>query len=122
MLESGATTVWESFPADNGAWRFPTRSHCHGWSAAPSYFSTDRAGDQGPSEPRPAGQDRPRLADLTWAHGTVATVRGPIHVAWRLQGDALSVTCTAPKDVQVEFVKNSSHQGKRVTFNGNTSN
>ena len=39
MLESGATTVWESFPTGTtGRGGFPTRSHCHAWSSAPSYF------------------------------------------------------------------------------------
>jgi hypothetical protein len=120
MLETGATTVWESFPAGNlGHDVFPTRSHCHGRSAAPAYFLNRIVLG---IKPVAAGARRvtisPRLAGLAWAQGTVATVRGPIHVAWRLRGNALSVTCTAPKDVQVEFVKNASHGGKKVTFNG----
>jgi hypothetical protein len=39
MLKAGATTAWEMFPGssfDNG--EFPTRSHCHAWSAAPLLF------------------------------------------------------------------------------------
>lgn len=36
MLDEGAATFWEMiYPKDS---EFPTRSHCHGWSAAPAYL------------------------------------------------------------------------------------
>jgi hypothetical protein len=73
-------------------------------------------------KPTAAGAERiqisPRVAGLTWARGTVATARGPITVSWTLVGDQLDVSCKAPEGVQVTFVKNPSHAGKTVKFNG----
>lgn len=120
MLEAGATTVWESFSTGTtGSGGFPTRSHCHAWSSAPSYFLPRIVLGIKPTSPGAATvQLSPRLAGLSWARGTVATVRGPISVSWKLSGDALEVRCEAPSSVRVKFVKNASHAGRRVTFNG----
>ena len=93
MLEAGATTVWESFASGTtGSGGFPTRSHCHAWSSAPSYYLNriilgikPTAAGAGPV------QISPHLAGLSWARGTVATVGGPIAVSWKLVGDALDV-------------------------------
>ena len=120
MLEAGATTVWESFPSGTtGRDGFPTRSHCHAWSSAPSYFLPRII--LGVKATSPAGQAiqlSPRLCNLTWAAGTVATIRGPVSVAWRLTGDKFELTCSAPQGTQVEFVRNDSLAGKTVVFNG----
>jgi len=120
LLEAGATTVWESFPSGTtGREGFPTRSHCHAWSSAPSYFLPRIV--LGIKPTAPAGQSiqiSPRLSNLTWARGTVATVRGPVTVSWRLTPDKLEVTCTAPEGTKVGFVKNDSLAGKTVVFNG----
>jgi hypothetical protein len=120
MLESGATTVWESFPSGTtGRGGFPTRSHCHAWSSAPSYFLNRIVLGIKPTSAGVQTVDiSPRLAGLTWARGAVATPRGPIHVSWTVTGDVLDVTCSAPEGVQVKFVKNASHAGKSVKFNG----
>ena len=53
-----------------------------------------------------------------FARGTVATVRGPVSVVWRLTADKLELTCTAPQGTKVEFVNNDSLAGKTVMFNG----
>ncbi len=120
MLESGATTVWESFPSGTtGRGGFPTRSHCHAWSSAPSYFLPRIVLGV---KPTAAGAEQvqisPRVSGLTWARGTVATPRGPITVSWTLVGDVLDVSCQAPEGVQLTFAKNPSHEGKTVKFNG----
>ena len=124
MLESGATTVWESFPSGTtGREGFPTRSHCHAWSSAPSCFLNRIV--LGIKSTAPGGQAiqiSPRLCNLTWARGTVATVRGLVPVSWRLTGDKLEITCTAPEGTKVEFVKNDSLAGKTVVFNGSPMN
>lgn len=119
MLESGATTVWESFPTGTtGSNGFPTRSHCHAWSSAPSYFLNRVVLGIKPTAPGAATVEiSPRLVGLDWARGTIATVRGPISVSWKLSGDALDITCTAPAGVDLKFVRNSSHDGKQVSFN-----
>jgi hypothetical protein len=121
MLEAGATTVWESFPTTGtlGGNGFPTRSHCHAWSSSPSYYLNRIILGIKPTSPGAATVEiSPRLSGLTWARGTIATVRGPITVSWKLNDAALDVTCTAPVGVDVKFVKNASHEGKNVTFNG----
>ena len=121
MLEAGATTVWESFPSGTtGSHGFPTRSHCHAWSSAPSYFLNRIVLGIKPTE---AGgraiRISPQLSGLSWARGSVATVRGAVSVDWRLVGDkGLEVTCRAPEGVQVDFVRNRSQEGKNVSFNG----
>jgi len=120
MLEAGATTVWESFPA--GSLRrggFPTRSHCHGWSSAPVHFlNRIILGIKQTSAGGRTVQISPRLNGLSWAKGSTATIRGPVSVAWRVEGNTLGVKYSAPKDVQVEFVRNETHRDLQVTVNG----
>lgn len=122
MLEAGATTVWESFPSGTtGGGKFPTRSHCHAWSSAPNYFLPRIVLGVKATEPGSAAvQISPRVTGLTWAQGTVATVRGPISVAWRLRDDRLEITATAPAGVQLDFARNASLDGKTVVLNGKT--
>lgn len=120
MLESGATTVWESFPSGTtGSGGFPTRSHCHAWSSAPSYFLNRIV--LGVKATSPGGKSvriSPRLSGLTWARGTVATTKGAITVAWRLNNDRLEVTYTVPEGVAVEFAPNDSLKDKKIVVNG----
>ena len=120
MLEAGATTVWESFPnGTTGSDGFPTRSHCHAWSSAPSRFLNRIV--LGVKDTSPGGatvQISPRLNGLKWARGTTATARGPVMVNWKLDGQTLSVTHTVPTGVKAEFVKNDTHTGLSVVVNG----
>jgi hypothetical protein len=95
MILRGATTLWETA---GGADEFDLGgSLCHGWSAVPLWF--------GPAfvlgvEPVAPGFRRfrvqPRPAGLPAARGSVPTPRGPIEVAWQLQGGRLDVEVKAP--------------------------
>jgi len=120
MLETGATTVWESFPTGTtGGGGFPTRSHCHAWSSAPIHFLNRII--LGILPDQPGGKSfiiSPRLNGLTWAKGAPATVNGPVEVSWTLEGDALKVTANAPEGVTLRFVRNDTHDGLSVVFNG----
>ena len=120
MVEAGATTVWESFPTGTtGGGGFPTRSHTHAWSSAPSRFLNRIV--LGVKDIAPAAatvQISPRLNGLTWAHGTTATARGPVQVDWKVQDNTLTVTYSAPTDVKATFVKNDTHKGLKVVVNG----
>ena len=120
MVESGATTVWESFPTGTtGGGGFPTRSHCHAWSSAPSRFLNRII--LGVKETAPGGsavQISPRLSGLTWARGTVATVRGPVSVSWKLEGNTLDVRYSAPDGTKVNFARNDSLAGRNIVLNG----
>jgi hypothetical protein len=80
QIEAGATTFWETFY--EGAARL-TRSHCHGWSAAPTFFLSQYLLGVRPLEP---GYARvliaPQPCGLRWARGEVPTPRGNIACAW----------------------------------------
>ena len=94
QVEAGATTTWETY--NEGAAR-KTRSHCHGWSAAPTYFlSTYVLGIQ-PLEPG-FGTVRiaPQPGGLSWAHGRVPTPRGPVTCYWRLDGKRFELKLWLP--------------------------
>ncbi len=82
ILAARATTMWETLPRSGDApagW--PTRSHCHGWSASPIYYLPRNV--LGIRNTAPGGRAfdvRPSLGKLTWAEGSVATPHGPLHV------------------------------------------
>jgi hypothetical protein len=85
MLREGASSCWETFPGwERGRL---TRSHCHGWSAAPAYFLGAHVLGIRPLEP---GFSRtlvdPCLADLAWARGRVPTPHGPITLSCERRG------------------------------------
>jgi hypothetical protein len=110
MVEHGATTCWEEYP--DVSWhpsrgsRFPTRSHCHAWSAAPGYFLGSivlgvRAAEPGWTrvlvEPQPCG--------LSWARGSIPLPNeGRIGVSWTLKPEArkMHLTVEAPHGVSVD--------------------
>lgn len=120
MLEAGATTVWESFPSGTtGGDGFPTRSHCHAWSSAPTRFLNRII--LGVKETAPGGERvtlSPRLNGLAWARGSVLTARGVIHVDWKRTGNRLELKYTSPPGVTVEFRTNDSLRGLDVAVNG----
>jgi hypothetical protein len=120
MVESGATTVWESFPSGTtGSGGFPTRSHCHAWSSAPSRFLNRIILGVKDTAPGAATvQISPRLNGLNWARGTTATARGPVSVDWKLAGQTLEVRYTAPATVSATFVKNDTLKDLAITVNG----
>lgn len=81
------------------------RSDCHAWSAVPLYdFPSEILGVK-PLEP---GFAKISIAPqpgggLTWARGTVATVRGPVHVSWNLDKNGRFVLqVERPSDIAVE--------------------
>ncbi len=97
MLEKGATTFWETFPGwTKGRW---TRSWCHGWSAAPTYFLTTEILGVKPAEPGFVTVDiSPHPCGLKWARGRVPTPRGDIEVEWRLpEGGGFELTVDLPQ-------------------------
>lgn len=116
MVEAGATTVWESFPSGTtGGGGFPTRSHCHAWSSAPTRFLNRII--LGVKETAAGGTSyviSPRLNGLEWARGSVATIHGPIYVSWKRTGDTLDLKYTAPPGVRVEFKTNETLEGLTV--------
>ncbi|HHV45028.1 MAG TPA: family 78 glycoside hydrolase catalytic domain [Firmicutes bacterium] len=101
MIEMGATTFWEMWHRDKPRM---TRSHCHAWSAAPTYFLSTHVLGVRPIQP---GFDKvviePHPGDLKWCRGTMPTLLGPITVYWYRDQEVLRVEVSAPEEVQVEF-------------------
>ncbi|NUQ00778.1 MAG: family 78 glycoside hydrolase catalytic domain, partial [Armatimonadetes bacterium] len=98
MVDMGATTFWEMWSGRGGRL---TRSHCHGWSAAPTYFLSTwvlgvRPGGVGFSpclvEPHPG--------DLRWCRGIVPTPHGTVEVQWENEpGLPFALRLTAPPEL-----------------------
>lgn len=103
MLDRGATTCWETFPGHEPEGRW-TRSHCHAWSAAPTYFlSAYQLGVR----PLEAGFQRtliaPEPAGLRWARGRVPTPNGIIAVDWQQEADGcFTLTAHLPPEVSAQ--------------------
>lgn len=80
MADMGATAFWEMWSGREGRL---TRSHCHGWSAAPTFFLSTYVLGAMPSEP---GWRTVRIAphpgDLSWCRGRVPTPAGDIEIQW----------------------------------------
>ncbi|TDE97363.1 alpha-L-rhamnosidase [Occultella glacieicola] len=100
MIEAGAVTCWEMFPAPDREW--PTRSHCHAWSAAPASFlpavvlgiTVHDGGGRVEIAPHPG--------ELEWARGAVPLPGGTrVQVAWTRDGDALDLRVGVPAEVEV---------------------
>jgi hypothetical protein len=107
MVDMGATTFWEMWSlqpsrSEAGGGRL-TRSHCHGWSAAPTFFLSTwvlgvRPGGPGFSpclvEPHPG--------DLKWCRGVVPTPLGEVEVQWENEpGEPFALRVTAPAELPV---------------------
>ncbi len=122
MVELGSSTVWETYPnAHSGAAMssFPSRSHCHGWSAAPLYFLPRLVLG---IIPETVGGTRvaisPHLSGLESASGARKVAAGRIEVSWRLEKEKLIISATAPAGVELVYRFNSTHTDCNVIFNG----
>lgn len=118
MLDHQATTVWETFADSTVTWQdFPTRSHCHAWSASPIH-SLNRIvlGIVPASAGGAKFSISPYLSGLAWAKGATASIHGPVEVSWRKEGDTIEIEARAPRAVELEFVNNESLKGLKVNY------
>jgi len=110
MVKHGATTCWETFPGNYEDQPDPemlTRSHCHAWSSAPSYFFGKYIlgiRNCGP------GWDKviiePNVCNLNYANGCVPLPDGgQIDVAWEIgdDGRCLRLDVTAPAEIELDI-------------------
>lgn len=103
MIDTGCDTFWEmwTYAAPDGRL---TRSHCHGWSAAPVYFLAEYVLGVTPVE---AGYKkvriRPHACGLEWCRGAVPTPYGDIHVRWEMVSGEMRLTCSVPEGVEIEY-------------------
>ncbi len=100
MLDEGATSCWETFPGfEKGRL---TRSHCHGWSAAPAYFLGAYVLGVRPLAPGFARTlISPSLGDLRWAKGSVPTPHGRIDIRAERRGSSLVARVRAPRAIEL---------------------
>jgi alpha-L-rhamnosidase len=97
QIQAGATTFWEMFhPTEPRL----TRSHCHGWSAAPVVFLTQYVLGIRPLQP---GYSEvliaPGATNLNSAQGRVPTPHGPIDCYWTNNDRHLSLRVNLPKNI-----------------------
>ncbi len=99
MIEQGATTFWEMWSLKTGRL---TRSHCHGWSAAPTFFLSSLTLGIKPIKPGFAEVSfSPQLGDLEFMRGTMPTPHGPIEVQCRRKGKRIEKLLSLPKGVKL---------------------
>jgi hypothetical protein len=112
MLENHMTT-WCEDPVTQ-------RSDCHGWSSLPLYeYSAMLLGVR----PKTPGYGeisiRPFCEGYDMAEGTVATVKGPVHVRWQRAGRRVALYARTPENVPVEAIlgeSRHSHGGGELRF------
>src|SRR5690606_37228368 len=98
LVKHGATTFWETFPGYDANWW--TRSYCHAWSAAPTYFLTRyQLGAWWDQPDYKVARIAPVPLDLTWARGAVPTPHGPIQTAWEKSADKFTLEVELPRPV-----------------------
>lgn len=101
QIDAGATTIWEIMHPDEPRM---TRSHCHGWSSAPTYFLSIHVLGVQPMEPGFAKiRVAPKPGTLTWAHGKVPTPRGVVECCWRNEKDGFFLRLVAPANTPVRI-------------------
>jgi len=104
MVAAGSTTAWEMVNQEQS--RFPTRSHCHGWSSSPAWllpvhFFDLRLLAPGWSKVSIA----PRVEGVTHASAAVCTPHGLLRLSWRLcAGGKVETSVRAPAGVDVSVL------------------
>jgi len=90
MLETGSTTLWESFD--------PTASLCHAFSASPVYQLSAHALGIRPTSPgfREFAIE-PQPGALKFARGVYPTALGGVHVSWEAGEHDFELQVTVPK-------------------------
>jgi hypothetical protein len=60
----------------------------------------------------------PWIGDLKKAGGAMATLKGPVHVDWKITGKTLHINIAAPEHIKVVFKSNASHDGLDIAVGG----
>ncbi|WP_078544632.1 family 78 glycoside hydrolase catalytic domain [Litchfieldia alkalitelluris] len=113
MLEHDATTCWEGWELIEGDF---SRSHCHAWSAAPTYvFGVLFLGVK-PLEPGfKKVSISPNLNGLKWIKGSVPIPQGKIDIYCKDLGEYIDLQITLPDEIEVQI---DVAKGTRVIVNG----
>lgn len=103
MLDKGATTFWEIFPGFTQFWW--TRSHCHAWSAGPTYFLSTKILGIFPLEPGfKKVLIQPFPANLTFCSGKFPTPKGEIDISWENLSNSFNLYLKIPKGIKTKIV------------------
>ncbi len=107
MIDMGSTTFWELWTLSD-LWNAPkdrlTRSYCHGWSAAPTFFLSTYTLGVRPGGPgfRPVIVE-PHPGDLLWCRGRMPTPHGDVEVQWENRpGEPFTLRVRAPEGLEVK--------------------
>jgi len=96
MVDQGASTFWETL--------HNTRSNCHAWSAAPTYFLSRYVLGVHPAA---AGFDSiliaPLTIDLKWAKGTVPTPAGNVTIHWERSKTEFTIDIEKPAGLSAKL-------------------
>jgi alpha-L-rhamnosidase len=113
MLEHDATTCWEGWELIEGDF---SRSHCHAWSAAPTYvFGVLFLGVK-PLEPGFTKVEiSPNLNGLKWIKGSVPIPQGKIDIYCKDLGEYIDLQISLPAEVEAEIITT---KNSRVQVNG----
>ena len=126
MLAEGATTFWEGYDSKWPKAHFheflqadnvmgTNASLCHGWSAGPTNWLTERVlGVRPTSGGFKTVEIAPDLGDLAWAEGSIPTPHGQIHVRAAQTAGKMMLTLTVPMGVDASVTV----PGSMVTLNG----
>lgn len=99
MVEQGASAFWEMWSLRTGRL---TRSHCHGWSAAPTFFLSNIALGVQPIKPGfKEVRFTPQLGDLRFLRGTMPTPFGPIEVSCERIGQQIKSVLKIPVGIKL---------------------
>ena len=92
----------------------------HGWCSSPLVQLSSRVLGVSPASPGyKTISIRPQLCDLTWAKGSVPTPQGNVVVAWKLEGNKLSLDVMVPTGAEAEVILPMERfEQPRVTLNG----
>jgi len=117
MIDKGATTFWETFPGWAG--RRWTRSWCHAWSSAPTYFLSTEVLGVYPEEPGfQTVRIAPKPVGLNWCRGRFPTVQGEIDVEWRKGEEGFELVSHVPVRVKSHLILPAPHKARQVRING----
>ncbi|HBG28002.1 MAG: hypothetical protein A2Y10_17395 [Planctomycetes bacterium GWF2_41_51] len=108
MLKAGATTVWECFSAEKlDKCSFPTRSHCHAWSASALYFLHRTI--LGIKQTKPGCNEfviSPYISGIKSACGSILTPKGLLEVSWSRDKENLNLDITFPSEIKIKVLRN----------------
>lgn len=111
MVDKGATTFWEQLGK--------TRSYCHAWSAAPTFFLSRYVLGVHPTAPGFSSVlFNPELLDLNFAKGTMPTPLGDIKVDWKKSASELVFNIEKPQTIKSVFCLPVGLKAKNLTING----